>query len=162
MERASHRGRRVLIALAASLLLAAVIGTGVDARPATPVATTAHRSKCAEPKIVPCLGPLESEYGFTGGGEGDLSYLHAKYGKLVRTHREVYVPFFRRKLVITARKVTWKAARGVEIVAVFEVMRQVGRRHSRRLPTSPTSGHTTLEGPETYADPILVIEGRRT
>jgi hypothetical protein len=129
----------------------------------SPVATAAHRTKCAEPKIVPCLGPLESEYSFnTGGGEGDLGFLRAKYGKLARTHREIYIPFLRRKLVITRRKVTWKAARGTEIVAVFEVIRQTTKRHSRRLPTGRTSGHATLEGPETYGDPILVIEGRRT
>jgi hypothetical protein len=111
------------------------------------------------------LGPLESEYNdSTAAGEGDLGYLRATFGKLVRTHREVYISFFHRKIALTTRKVTWKAARNVEVVAVFEVIypaQASKKRYSRRLPSGRTSGHATLEGPETFNDPSLVIEGRR-
>jgi hypothetical protein len=157
---------RSLVAVCCVLLPAVLAQPLADARPASPVATASHRKKCPEPKIVPCLAPLESEYSFnTGGGEGDLGYLRAKYGKLVRTHREVYVPELRRSLNITTRTVTWKPARsGIEIVAVFKVISPLSdkKRYSVRLRTGRTSGHATLEGPETYNDPSLVIQGRRT
>jgi hypothetical protein len=136
-----------------------------DARPANSVATAAHRKKCPDPKVIPCKGSLESEYNYnTGGGEGDLAYLWARFTKPVRTHREVFVPLLHRMVHVTTRKVVWKAARNVEIVAVYKVIYPVGsgNPYSRKLRSSTTGGRTTLEGPETFNDPSLVIEGRRT
>jgi hypothetical protein len=115
-------------------------------------------------KLVPCIGPIQSNYAMDGLGAGDTKLIWAKYDgrasrKLVPTGSLEKQPF------------VWHSVPSVKIVAVFIIhsgVRTVGT--FQRVPTGSHSGRVTLvwlhpassdlTGPNANP-PRLLLEGTR-
>jgi hypothetical protein len=165
----THSGRGVLTdvkGLNPTLLLlqGRRIGASSSRAPMPPPANYANSASSTHCYVreVPCLGKIQTLYGFTGKAGGAVRSIHAKLG----TEEEVGtapngIPLLRRSF-------TWASVAGVRIVAAYAltITDEHGKGHwdIERLPTGMHSGHATLTTkPEDKAEPnpFLLLEGRK-
>jgi hypothetical protein len=143
-NRTSARARVLAFTVGASLL--AIMAAGPQA------ADASCTSRYPE---VPCIGPIQSEYGFTGSGYGALSYVGAKAGpeEMVGTPAPG-------KPVVYRRVFTIHTGHQTRFAAAF-ILHGGSHGHYQYQRVIPRHGKITLTGGRNVRKSILLLEGRQ-
>jgi hypothetical protein len=120
--------------------------------PLSAQAASSCRSRNPE---VPCLGPLQSEYSYSGSGYGALGYVWAKAGP--EEPLTVKAPPTLPKRFAYQRTFTIHTRSGIELMGVYE-LRGGAHGHYRYKRLLPNHGKVILD--EIHGLPILLLEAR--